>query len=38
MLIVGGREEEKGEINVRSRDDDKQQAMTVEKFLESVEI
>jgi threonyl-tRNA synthetase len=38
MLIVGGREEEKGEINVRSRDDDKQQAMTVEKFLETVEV
>lgn len=38
MLIVGGREEEQGKINVRSRDDDKQQAMTVEEFVKSIEI
>lgn len=36
MLIVGGREEESGQVNVRNRDEKEQQSMTIEEFIEKV--
>lgn len=38
MLIVGGREEVSGQVNVRSRDEEQQESMTVEEFAKKLEV
>ncbi len=36
MLVVGGREEEAGEVTVRARDEEKQQTLQAEQFVQKV--